>query len=296
VISQPNVQKEYAMKTEKTFIKKNSILLYFVLTFAITWGCMALLAGPSGFPLSDEQLEAMGPLIYVGMLIGPSVTGILLTGLESGKAGFRELRSQLFKWRVGVRWYAVALLATPLLATSILLALSLFSPEFLPGIFTTDDKASLLLMGVGVGIFVGIFEEIGWIGFIVPRMRQRYSALTTGIMVGILWGAWHFPPFWEADTFSGIFPLVLLIVRLFAWLPPYRVLMVWVYDRTESLFITILMHASLDFTMLVLPAATLSGSNLVIWILVWSIALWGVVAVIFKTNQATQKLLREQTI
>ncbi len=283
------------MKTEKTFIKRNSVLLYFVLTFAITWGCMALLAGPTGFPLTDEQLEAMGPLVYVGMLIGPSLTGILLTGLEAGKAGFRELRTQLFKWRVGIQWYAVALLATPLLATCVLLALSLLSSEFLPGIFASDDKASLLLTGIGVGLFVGLFEEIGWIGFIVPRMRRRYSVLASGIIVGVLWGAWHFPPFWEGDTFSGVFPLFLLIVRLFAWLPPYRVLMVWVYDRTGSLFITILMHASLDFTMLVLPSAALSGSNLVIWIIVWSIVLWGLVTVISKGKLTTQQLFREQT-
>jgi len=282
------------MKTEKTFIKRNSVLLYFVLTFAITWGCMALLAGPAGFPLTDEQLEAMGPLVYVGMLIGPSVTGILLTGLEAGKAGFRELRTQLFKWRVGIQWYAVALLATPLLATCVLLALSLLFPEFLPGIFTSDDKASLLLMGIGVGLFVGLFEEIGWVGFIVPRMRQRYSVLTTGIIVGILWGAWHFPPFWESDTFSGAFPLFLLIVRLFAWLPPYRVLLVWVYDRTGSLLITILMHASLDFTMLVLPSTTLSGNNLVTWIIVWSVVLWGLVAVVSKGNLTSRQLLGEQ--
>jgi len=282
------------MKTEKSFIKRNSVLLYFILTFAITWGCMALLASPTGFPLTEEQLEAMGPLVYVGMLIGPCVTGILLTGLEAGKAGFRELRTQLFRWRVGLHWYAVALLATPLLATCILLVLSLSSSEFLPGIFTTDDKASLLIMGVGVGLFVGLFEEIGWIGFIVPRMRQRYSVLTTGIIVGVLWGAWHFPPFWESNTFSGAFPLFLLIVRLFAWLPPYRVLLVWVYDRTESLLITILMHASLDFTMLVLPSTTLSGNYLVSWIMVWSIVLWGLVALISKHNPATRQISRAQ--
>lgn len=280
----------------KTFINKYSALLFFILTFAITWGCMALVAGPEGFPIAAEKLEAMGPLVYVGMLVGPSAASLLLTGLGTGKAGFRELWAQLTRWRVGVGWYAVALLATPLLAAIVLLALSLLSPEFLPGLFITDDKVSLVMMGVGVGLFVGLFEEIGWIGFIVPRMRQRYSLITTGIIVGLLWGAWHFPPFWEGDTFSGAFPLFLLVVRLFAWLPPYRVLMVWVYDRTESLFIAILMHASLDFSMLVLPSAALSGSALVTWILVWSAVLWGLAAVIAKGKFAAQRLPQEQAV
>ncbi|HKJ28277.1 MAG TPA: CPBP family intramembrane glutamic endopeptidase, partial [Anaerolineales bacterium] len=278
------------MTKKKTFIQKYAVWLYFVLTFAITWGSMALLAGPEGFPFTEAKLEAMGPMVYMGMLVGPSLTALLLTGLESGRTGFRELRRQLFKVRVGLRWYVLALLATPLLALGVLLTLSLFSPEFVPGIFTTEDSTTLLLTGIGVGVFVGIFEELGWIGFVVPRMRQRRSVLATGIIVGVLWGAWHFPPFWEGNTFSGAAPFFLLLIRLFAWLPPYRVLMVWVYDRTGSLFITILMHASLDFSMLVFPSAALSGSHLVTWILVWSAVLWSLVGILSlsESKQATR--------
>ena len=277
------------METKKSFINRYSALLYFVLTFAITWGCMALVAAPEGFPISKQKLDELGPMVYVGMLIGPSLSGLLLTALDSGKQGFRDLWAKLSKWRVGIQWYAIALLATPLAALTILLGLSLVSPEFVPGIFTADDKTSLVITGIIMGLFVGLFEEIGWIGFIVPRMRRRFSILATGIIVGVLWGAWHFPPFWEADTFSGAFPFFLLIIRLFAWLPPYRVLMVWFYERSGSLFLTILFHASLDFTMLVLPSATLSGWALVSWILVWSTALWATVAILSKAGKAPQR-------
>jgi membrane protease YdiL (CAAX protease family) len=284
------------MKNEKTFIQKNSALLYFVLTFAITWGCMAFVAAPEGFPISQEKLAELGPMVYVGMLIGPSLSGIILTALDSGKAGFQELWRKLTKFRVDVRWYAVALFATPLVAAIILLVLSLLSPEFVPGIITSNDKGTLIVTGIVMGLFVGLFEEIGWIGFIVPRMRKRFSVLTTGIIVGLLWGAWHFPPFWQSDTFFGAFPFFLLIIRLFAWLPPYRVLMVWFYERTGSLFLTILLHASLDFTMLVLPSANLSGWALVTWILVWSAVLWGFVTLTIKTKHASKLLTQKQTI
>ncbi|MBN2503000.1 MAG: CPBP family intramembrane metalloprotease [Anaerolineales bacterium] len=284
------------MTTFKTLLKQHAATLYFILTFAITWGCMALVAGPGGFPLTGERFEAVAPLVYTAMLVGPSAAAILLTALIDGRVGFRELGSRLLKWRVGGRWYAVALLATPLLATLVLLVLSLYSPEFLPAIFTTDEKATLLLTGIGVGLAVGFFEELGWIGFVVPHMRTRYSVLASGLIVGFLWGVWHFPPFWEADTFSGAFPLLLLIVRLFAWLPPYRVLMVWVYDHTDSLLVAILMHASLDASMLILPAMTLTGRSLVTWILAWSLALWVCVAVLAlaTSKQTTRQTIREQ--
>ena len=184
----------------------------------------------------------IGPVVYLAMLAGPSVAGILMTGLVSGRAGFRELLARLLKWRVGGRWYAVALLTAPLLVTAVSLALSLLSPEFLPAIFTTDDKAPLLLSGLAAGLMVGIFEELGWTGFAIPRLRLRYGVLTTGLIVGLLWGAWHFLLFWEPGSFSGALPLALLLVRLFSWLPAYRVLMVWVYDRTGSLLVAMLMH------------------------------------------------------
>lgn len=176
------------------------------------------------------------------------------------------------------------------------MVLSMGSLEFVPGLFTAEDKTSLVITGIIMGLFVGLFEEIGWIGFIVPRMRRRFSVLSTGIIVGLLWGAWHFPPFWQADTFSGAFPFFLLIIRLFAWLPPYRVLMVWFYERTGSLFLTILFHASLDFTMFVLPSATLSGGALVTWILVWSGSLWATVAILSKVGLVPQIFTKKQPV
>jgi uncharacterized protein len=53
-------------------------------------------------------------LAVVAMLAGPPVVSILLTWIVDGRAGLREFLGRLLKWRVGVRWYAVALLIVPL--------------------------------------------------------------------------------------------------------------------------------------------------------------------------------------
>ena len=238
---------------------------------------MNLMIRPYSFPLTPEQSEAVGPLLYVGMLVGPSISGLLLLGLVDGKSGYMELFSRLTKWRVGIKWYAVAILGAPLLATTVLLGLSLFSPAFIPALLISDDKAGLLMMGIGVGLMVAIFEELGWTGFSVPKIRNRYGINTTGLIIGLLWGAWHFPPFWVTNSFSGILPLATLLCQLFAWLPAFRVLIVWVYDQTGSILVTILMHASLVFTPLTLPSMGLSGVNLLIWLIVWGVVLWGFV-------------------
>ena len=74
-----------------------------------------------------------------------------------------------------------------------------FSGQVVPS-FTVSDKPILFLMGIAVGLVAGIFEELGWTGFAVPTLlRLRYGVLGTGLIVGVLWGAWHLPiNFWEA--------------------------------------------------------------------------------------------------
>ncbi len=90
----------------------------------------------------------------------------------------------MLRWRVGARWYAVALLTAPLSMIAVLLAPSLTSPEFLPCIFTTSGKPTLLLMGIAGGLMAGIFEELGWTGFAIPRTRLAHGILAMGLIVG----------------------------------------------------------------------------------------------------------------
>lgn len=272
------------MTTFKAFIKKHALLTYVALAFAIAWGGVLMVVGPGGIPGTPEQPEGLLPFVVLAMLAGPSVAGILLTGLGHGRAGLHALLSRLLRWRVGTRWYAVALLTAPLLVTAVLLALSLRSPEFLPGIFTSDDKVSLLLVGIAYGMAAGFFEELGRTGFAVPELRLRHGVLTTGLIVGLLWGAWHFlVAFWGSSGPAGAFSLALFLPWI-PWnlgvLPAYRVLMVWVYDRTGSLLVAMLMHASLtaSLPLILMPPAT--GGALLTFYVILAAVLWGVVALV----------------
>jgi len=267
------------MKTIKTFVKRHSLLSYFVLVFAISWGGMLIVAGPGG--IRSEM--ALG-FAYVAMLLGPGMAGILLTALVDGRAGLREFRSRLLKWRVGARWYAVALLTAPLLATVTLLALSLISRDFLPRIYTTSDKAFLVQFSIVAGLMVGILEELGWTGFAMPKMRQRYGVLGTGLIVGFMFAAWNFlVVFWVSSatsTAGALPPALFVLVILFSWLPAYRGLMVWVYERTGSLLLAMLMNTSLVAFWTSLTPLTITGMPLVTYYLVFTAALWIVIVAV----------------
>jgi membrane protease YdiL (CAAX protease family) len=282
------------MKTIKALIKRHPLLSYFALTFAITWGLFVLaVGGPGGIPATKEEFTTMPLLAILAALLGPSVSGILLTGLVYGREGFRNLFTRMRRWRVGARWYAVALLTAPLVFTAVLIPLWLISPVFLPGIFASEAKVSFVLMGIVVGLIVGIFEELGWTGFAVPTLlKLRYGVLSTGLIVGVLWGAWHLlgNDIWASVATSGGLPPALFavgvgLVLLVGQLPAYRVLMVWVYERSGgSLLLAILMHASYSASTFILgPVAgpgAMSGASLLAAVLASAAATWVVVGVL----------------
>jgi membrane protease YdiL (CAAX protease family) len=276
------------MKTIKAFIKGHPVLSYFALAFAISWGIILIAVGlgPGGFSATPQQFQMDVPYAVPAMILGPSVAGILMTGFFYGRVGLREFRSRLFKWRVGARWYAVALLTAPLSMTAVLLALSLVSPDYLPRIFTASDRTALLLMGIAVGLTAGIFEELGWTGFAVPTLlRLRYGVLGAGLIVGVLWGAWHLPiNFWGSGVTAGelspaVFAPVWLLNILVGSLAAYRVLMVWVYEHTGSLLVATLMHVSLaTFTFVLTPP--LGGAPYWIIGFAYAATLWVIVAAV----------------
>jgi len=220
------------MKTIRAFIKRHPVLSYYAMVFAISWGGILLVVGlgPGGIPAAKEQVGALMPFMLLALFASPSVAGILMTGLVYGRAGFRNLLTRMTRWQVGARWYAVALLTAPLLVTATLLALSLTSPEFLPSIFTSDEKVGLLLFGIGWGLVGGgLLEELGWTRFAVPTLlRQRHGVLATGLLVGVLWGVWHFLiSFWASGTSSGALSLAGFLPAVLFYvgsLPAYRCL------------------------------------------------------------------------
>jgi len=140
----------------------------------------------------------------------------------------------------------------------------------------------------------GLLEETGWTGFTVPKLRMKYNILSTGLIVGTLWGIWHFMiAFWATDYLKGTESRIMFVAGFIAFyllaLPAYRVLLVLVYDRTVSLPIIMIMHAFFSASTLILqPSPT--GEIGFVWNLILGIILWMVVAVIGIKN----KLLFQQ--
>ena len=166
------------------------------------------------------------------------------------------------------------------------LALSLHLPWFLPGILTTGDKAALLLIGLAWGSSWASSRSWAGRGSPCPGCGGVTASLTTGLIVGVLWGAWHFlHDLWAAAASPERFPLAVSARAASSrWLPAYRVLMVWVYDRTESLLVAMLMHASLvSRTLILMPLPAIRGARLDLYPGIGR-RLWVVVAAVAVAN------------
>lgn len=260
-------------------VTRRPLLSYFVLVFAIAWGAVVFVVGPDGI-VGDATPESWQLLPVFGtMLLGPVIAGLAMIALTEGRAGLSDLWRRQRRWRVSLHWYAIALLTTPVLLLGILGGLSLTLPAFVPSLVATDDVVGVLALGLVFGLFAGVLEEIGWTGFALPQLRRRYSLLVAGLVLGIIWGVWHgLADYWGTHTQFGS----LWVLRIGLWiaaLTAFRVLLVWVYENTESLFVAQLMHASFTGSQGLLVPTLAPGGHFV-WYSLFTLVLWALVGVL----------------
>lgn len=268
----------------RSFVRARPVFAFFSLTFLISWGGVLLFVAASfgRLPVPVEEFDAFIPFALLITVAGPALAGPVLTALVDGRPGLRELRARLFR-RLSARWWALGLFGAPLAVLAVLLPLSLISSDFLPAIATTDAKIGLLLGGVAAGVAAGVLEEVGWTGFAVPRLRARHGVLAAGLLLGVVWGVWHFlvyaagsgTPTGGLDWAAFLPPVVFFL----AVLPVFRVIMIWAHDRTQSVSLAMVLHGSLSATAPVILAPEVTGAGLAAYYLALGALLWVLVAV-----------------
>ena len=272
------------MHALRRMVASRPVTSYFVLTFAISWAGFLAAVGPGGFHASSWQTSARFPLAVAAMLAGPSISGLLHIGLLDGAAGMRELGRRLVRWRVAPGWYVFALVTAPVLAGTTLLALSIRAP-----IFTSPDKAGVIGAGVAAGLTT-VLEEVGWTGFAIPRLRQRHGTMATALLVGVVWAGWHFlQGLFITGTYAGELPPALFValntLGAIVQLTAYRVLLVWLHDRTQSLLVVTLMHASLTASTIFVFVPLATGWRCLAYGWALAAALWCVAAVVMRLGR-----------
>jgi membrane protease YdiL (CAAX protease family) len=203
---------------------------FFLLVFALSipfW-----LVQPRDWPISAS----------VG---APLLAALILVYREAGGRGVRRILSRVFDQR-RIRkkiWYVPIIFLMPLLYLLSYLVMRLMG---LP--FPDEPYIPFLLIPLLLVLFfiLAIGEEVGWTGYVTDPLQDRWSALTTSIILGLVTAIWHFVPLIQmgrTPTWIAWWALSALSIRI---------LYVWLYNSTgKSLFAAIVFHAmnNLSFAM-----------------------------------------------
>jgi len=255
----------------RTIAGQYPVTTYFVLTFAISWAGAFAVVLPH--LIRHESLPKMvGILMFPVMLLGPSFTGLFLTRKVDGKRGVQDLFRRLRRWRIYPCWYA-ALLIAPILVLTVLFFLKTFvSPSFAPNRF---------LAGILFGVPAGFLEEIGWMGFAFPKLCLQRNALSSSVILGVLWSIWHLPVMdylGTATPHDAYLPSFFVVFGVA--MTAIRVLIAWAYTNTRSVLIAQLMHVSSTGSLVIFSPPRVTAGQEVMWYGIYGITLWIIVAII----------------
>ena len=238
------------------FLRRYSLVIGILLMFTLTWPIDLAHWGivPIQFPF----------IVYLFLGWGFIFASVIMTGLTLGKDGVVALLKRYVQWRVGWKWYLAAFLLKPsliVLAVYINAALVGVPPDFSTvmahKIFGGAAYLPLFILPFFLVDLISNGEEIGWRGYVLPRLQAKYSALTSTLILGVIWGFWHLPRYlshWNTVSFAWF------LVHAMA----YAVILTWLYNNTKgSLLLVAISHASSNTAGLFMPMAnTVSSENM----------------------------------
>jgi membrane protease YdiL (CAAX protease family) len=194
--------------------------------------------------------------MYLGVFT-PGIVALWLPERRAGRPGVIALLRRLLHWQVRLEWYAFALgymLAVKLAVALVHRLLMGGWPRFGGGV-----SYVVLELGASMALFWGqAGEEIGWRGFALPRLAERFGLGRASIVLGIIWAMWHLPLFYMPGTTTTGQSFVLYLLQVTA----LSVAIAWLYVRTSgSLLLVMIMHAAINNTKDIVPSAVATPGN-----------------------------------
>ncbi len=220
----------------RAWIDRHRLAAFVAIAYSFTWVIQGGLAY-SGMEASWTHSILIG---FGGF--GPPVGAAVVVWASGGS--LRTWVSQMFKWRIGAKWWAVAILL-PFAVLAFGVVLFVFAGG--PVDFSSMESPFIYLFAIAWGtVWGGGQEDLGWRGFMLPVLQERYSALAASLLVGVTWAGWHLPLFLNATTTHGGWPLsqqLLWMVSILAG----SVLWTWMYNSTGgSVLAVAVFHAGIN--------------------------------------------------
>jgi uncharacterized protein len=235
-------------------LKRHPLIVFFVLAYLFSWTVwgtsIAQVYGKLSFHIPQT-------LAFWGLIFATYITAFMTGGWQAVKNTF----SRVYRWKVGLPWYVVAILLTALLGFVTLGLFTLIGGRHQIG--KDLSFQSFLLFSLTETIFMIFTEETAWRGFALPRLQKDHSALSASLILGLLWGLWHIPLFLIPGSAQQAYPFIGFILLIL----PTSILFTWIFNHTKgSVLIAGLFHGLYDATVVYL--GILTGDVRLFWLFV----------------------------
>ena len=217
---------------------------YVVVVYLTSWALWALAAWFA--PSAGEAAFLPGAFV-------PAVVGLGFAAAHGGAAAVREVLARAVKWRVGLGFYGLALLFMAVIKLGVAGLYRAQTGDW-PR-FGAEPPVALLLATLAFWpLQAG--EELGWRGFMLPRLAGRIGYAAASLIVGVAWAGWHLPLFFLPGGEHNGQSFLLYTIQVTA----LSVALAWLYARTGSLLLTMLMHQAVNNSLGIVPSASSSAS------------------------------------
>ncbi|MDX9993155.1 MAG: CPBP family intramembrane glutamic endopeptidase [Anaerolineales bacterium] len=239
-------------------LDKKALAWYLAIAFGFSWILFSL---PLAFRALDEQTVAAIRLVcWVIAMWGPGIAALITTLFV-----LKEPISSLGLKRFGkFRYYLAAWFVPPVLVALVIPFSILFGlAEYDPNLTVLQNMAALapkdsgitvqillivqlaqgLLLGPLLNVFATMGEELGWRGFLLPKLLPlgQWKAI---LLSGVIWGVWHAPAILQGHNYpghpvAGVFMMILFCVAIGA-------VMSWLYLATKSTWAPAFGHGAVN--------------------------------------------------
>ena len=217
-----------------------AVIRFFALTFVLSWGCWgAVLTISRGHGDAPPTSVLQQILLMVGTF-GPAIVAVVLTLLDQRRAGVVALLHRMLRWQVGLRWYLFAILFMPVIKLA-----AAVSHRLIAGAWPRFGHEGPLIIAIAMVFSTPVQsgEEVGWRGYALPRMAKCIGLGPASVLLGVIWGVWHWPFFYMPGVDQYGQSLLLFVIGVTA----ISVAMAWLYGNTQgSLLLTMLMHSAIN--------------------------------------------------
>ncbi len=212
-----------------TSARSRSPARFCLLTFTLSAPFLLLGSATSLHLLSGIPVSAF-------VFVCPGMAAAILVYEESKSAGVRDLLKRALDYgRIRAKvWYVPVTLLMPAIS---LLTYGMMRLTGMPIPGPQFSVPAALAMFLAFCL-AALCEELGWSGYIIDPLQERWGALRASLLVGVVWAVWHYVPLIQVHRST----------TWIAWWSLYtvalRVLIVWLYNNTGgSVFAATLFHA-----------------------------------------------------